>query len=130
MKRNGLESMKSHTSIQKKSCTKSHDIPRNIFICTNARNSYRNKKYGTSVRPSVAAFTIGAGYLTGGIITTLPYYFTGYPLDALKYSVFITLIILFVAGYWESRLNGWQKGWTNAVRVCLTGAAAATAANS
>lgn len=88
---------------------------------------HESKKYGGLVRPVSTAATIGAGYLAGGIITTLPYYFIHEPLLALKYSLATTLVVLFFAGYWESKLNG-GSGWINAVRVALTGAAAAGAA--
>ena len=88
---------------------------------------FESKKYNSGEKPSAAALTIGAGYFAGGVVTTLPYYFTTYPLDALLYSVIITLGILLIAGYWEGKLNG-GRGWTNAVRVSLAGAAAAGAA--
>lgn len=86
-----------------------------------------SKKYGSAVKPSVAAVTIGLGYLAGGVITTLPYYFIANPLEALKFAVIITLAVLFVAGYWEGKLNA-GNGWANAFRVSLTGAVAAIAA--
>ncbi|MBL7699961.1 MAG: VIT1/CCC1 transporter family protein [Chitinophagaceae bacterium] len=85
---------------------------------------FESKKYSSGVKPSVAGLTIGTGYLVGGIITTVPYYFVASPLIALQYSVIATLTVLFVAGYWESKLNG-GTGWANAARVCVTGAAAA-----
>lgn len=88
---------------------------------------HESKKYSGPVRPASAAATIGAGYLAGGIITTLPYYFVYEPMTALQYALVTTLIVLFVAGYWESKLNG-GSGWINAIRVALTGAAAAAAA--
>ncbi len=88
---------------------------------------HESKKYDAPVRPASAAATIGLGYLAGGLITTIPYFFISQPMQALTYSVVLTLIVLFVAGYWESKLNG-GLGLINAVRVCITGAVAATAA--
>lgn len=88
---------------------------------------FESKKYNSGEKPSAAGLTIGAGYFFGGVVPTLPYFFTAYPLDALLYAVVITLIVLLVAGYWEGKLNG-GSGWTNAIRVSATGAAAAGAA--
>jgi VIT1/CCC1 family predicted Fe2+/Mn2+ transporter len=88
---------------------------------------FEGRKYDTGQKPLAPALTIGVGYLSGGVITTLPYLFVGYPLEALKYSVAVTLIVLFVAGYWEGKLNG-GKGFTNAVRVSITGGIAAASA--
>jgi VIT1/CCC1 family predicted Fe2+/Mn2+ transporter len=85
------------------------------------------KKYVPKQSPASSALTIGAGYLFGGFNVTLPYFFIDYPLQALRYSAILTMVILFVAGYWESKLNG-SKGWTNAIRVAATAAVVATAA--
>ena len=85
------------------------------------------KKYGNKENPVLSAFTIGAGYFSGGFITSIPYFFAEYPLIALRYAAIIAMAVLFIAGYWESRLNG-SKGWTNALRVCITAGIAAVAA--
>lgn len=88
---------------------------------------FEGKKYTEHQKPVSSAITIGTGYISGGIITTLPFVFEHNPLLALRYAAVITLMILFIAGYWESKLNG-SDGWTNAIRVCITGAIAAAAA--
>lgn len=88
---------------------------------------FESRKYSSGKRPVLAGLTIGAGYLIGGIVTIIPYIFKHDPFVALRMSVVITLTVLFVAGYWESKLNG-GEGWTNALRVCATGAIAALAA--
>ena len=85
------------------------------------------RKYEPKQSPSSSALTIGAGYFCGGCMVTLPYFFIDYPISALRYSIIITMIILFAAGYWESKLNG-SNGWANAVRVSVTAALVATAA--
>lgn len=88
---------------------------------------HESKKYDAPVRPASAAATIGVGYFVGGLITTIPYFFISDPMQALTYSIALTLCVLFVAGYWESKLNG-GSGWINAIRVSVTGAVAAAAA--
>ena len=85
------------------------------------------KKYVTRQNPASSALTIGAGYFLGGCIVTLPYFFIEHPLTALRYSAIITMAVLFVAGYWESKLNG-SNGWVNAIRVSVTAAVVAVAA--
>ena len=85
------------------------------------------KKYDSKENSVFSALIIGAGYFSGGFITSIPYFFAEYPLTALRYAVILAMAVLFVAGYWESRLNG-SKGWTNAFRVCITAAVAAVAA--
>ena len=85
------------------------------------------KKYITKQSPASSAITIGAGYFLGGLIVTLPYFFIADPLGSFRYSAIITMIILFGAGYSESKLSG-SNGWTNAFRVFITAALVATAA--
>ena len=88
---------------------------------------YESRRYDAAQDPVKSALTIGTGYFSGGIITTIPYLFVEHPMIALRYSAIIAMVVLFIAGYWESKLNG-SKGWTNAVRVCVTAGIAATAA--
>ena len=85
------------------------------------------KKYIPELRSAPSALTIGGGYLFGGLIVTLPYFLIDYPLNALRYSVIISMLILLIAGYWESKLNN-SNGWVNAIRVAATAAIVATAA--
>lgn len=85
------------------------------------------KKYVPKQSPASSALTIGCGYLSGGFIVTLPYFFVENPLIALRYSVIITMLMLLFAGYWESKLND-SNGWTNAIRVAVTAAVVAIAA--
>jgi VIT1/CCC1 family predicted Fe2+/Mn2+ transporter len=85
------------------------------------------KKYVPKQSPASSALTIGSGYLCGGIIVALPYLFVENPLIALRYSVIITMLMLLIAGYWESKLND-SSGWTNAIRVAVTAAVVALAA--
>jgi VIT1/CCC1 family predicted Fe2+/Mn2+ transporter len=85
------------------------------------------RKYITKRSPASSAIPIGAGYFAGGLIVTLPYFLFEDPLTALVYSVMITMIVLFAAGYCESKLSG-SNGWTNAFRVFVTAALVATAA--
>lgn len=74
-----------------------------------------------------AAIAVGAGYILGGIITALPFYFIAVPRDALKYSAVVTLVALFAAGYMDSRAH-LANGWVGGIRILLTGAIAAAAA--
>lgn len=85
------------------------------------------RKYITKQSPASSAITVGAGYFLGGLIVALPYFFIAEPLPALRCTAISTMIILFVAGYCESRLSG-SNGWTNAFRVFITAAVVATAA--
>lgn len=82
------------------------------------------KKYN---EPSKSSAIVGISYLLGGVIVALPYLFIATPLRALVYTGVISLVVLFIAGYFESKLHG-ANGWTGAIRVMLTGAIAALAA--
>lgn len=74
-----------------------------------------------------SAFTIGASYIVGGIIPLSPYFFTEHPHDGLMYSVIVTLISLFIFGYYKSKLTG-QPLFKGALKVMAIGAIAASAA--
>lgn len=68
-------------------------------------------KYGKGLeepdenRAYVSAVTIGAGYLSGGMIPLLPYFFTKHVGTGLVYSVIIMLITLFIFGYVKTILT-------------------------
>ncbi len=78
-------------------------------------------------RAGRSAFNIGTSYVAGGLVPLSPYFFVHNTLDALKISVFITLICLYVFGYFKSKITG-VSPWTGGLKVMLTGAAAAGAA--
>jgi VIT1/CCC1 family predicted Fe2+/Mn2+ transporter len=88
---------------------------------------HQSKKYSEGENPVSTAITIGTAYLLGGLLVSLPFFWYKTSLPALKYAGLITILVLFVAGYWESKLNG-GNGWMNAVRVCVTAVLAAAAA--
>ena len=78
-------------------------------------------------RARKSAFNIGASYIVGGLVPLSPYFFVEYPIDALQYSVAVTLICLFVFGWFKSKVTG-VNPWWGAVRVMFIGAMAAAAA--
>ena len=80
-----------------------------------------------SKRARNSALTIGAAYIVGGIIPLSPYFFTQHPKDGLLYSAIVTLISLFIFGYFKSKLTG-QPLFKGALKVMAIGAIAAAAA--
>jgi VIT1/CCC1 family predicted Fe2+/Mn2+ transporter len=78
-------------------------------------------------RATKSALTIGLSYIVGGIIPLSPYIVIDNAQVALYYSCFVTLICLFVFGYFKSKLTG-QPAVTGALKVVVIGALAAGAA--
>lgn len=78
-------------------------------------------------RASKSAITIGVSYIVGGIIPLLPYFFIRNSQEALYYSCGITLIALFIFGYFKSSITG-QNPLTGALKVVIIGTIAAFAA--
>jgi predicted membrane protein (TIGR00267 family) len=78
-------------------------------------------------RARQSAITIGVSYIVGGIIPLSPYFFIADSTQALYYSCGITMICLFVFGYFKSRVTG-QPAIQGALKVLLIGALAAAAA--
>jgi VIT1/CCC1 family predicted Fe2+/Mn2+ transporter len=78
-------------------------------------------------RASKSAFNIGASYVVGGLVPLSPYFFFDKPLSALGVSVAVTLLCLFIFGWFKSKLTG-VNPWWGALRVALIGALAAAAA--
>ncbi|MGZ3838389.1 MAG: VIT1/CCC1 transporter family protein [Flavisolibacter sp.] len=78
-------------------------------------------------RARKSAFNIGASYVVGGLVPLSPYFFVNHPIDALKYSIGVTLICLFIFGWFKSKITGINPWW-GAVRVTMIGAMAAAAA--
>jgi VIT1/CCC1 family predicted Fe2+/Mn2+ transporter len=78
-------------------------------------------------RATQSAVTIGISYIVGGIIPLSPYFFIKNSQMALYYSVVVTMICLFVFGYFKSKVTG-QPPFSGAIKVLLIGALAAAAA--
>lgn len=78
-------------------------------------------------RARKSALTIGLSYIVGGLIPLSPYFLTAHPLEGFKISAVVTLICLFVFGYFKSKATG-QPLLAGAAKVAFIGAAAAAAA--
>jgi predicted membrane protein (TIGR00267 family) len=78
-------------------------------------------------RASQSALTIGVSYIVGGIIPLSPYFFIAESQRALLYSCAITIVCLFVFGYFKSKVTG-QPVIAGAFKVLFIGALAAAAA--
>ena len=78
-------------------------------------------------RAARSAVTIGLSYIAGGIIPLSPYFFIHQSQLALYYSCIITMVCLFVFGYFKSRVTG-QPVFAGALKVLIIGALAASAA--
>ena len=74
-----------------------------------------------------SGLTIGAAYVVGGLIPLAPYIAVGEAHAALKWSVAITVIALFVFGYIKGQFTG-AKPLKSAIQTCLIGSIAAAAA--
>ncbi|MVM39301.1 iron transporter [Spirosoma sp. HMF3257] len=78
-------------------------------------------------RATKSALTIGLAYVAGGLVPLAPYFLITIPHEALFYSCGLTLICLFVFGYFKSKVTG-QPPLSGALKVMLIGALAAAAA--
>lgn len=78
-------------------------------------------------RATKSAATIGLSYVVGGMIPLSPYFFTTTPNEGLNISAVITIVCLFLFGYFKSKVTG-QPAMTGAVKVMIIGALAAAAA--
>jgi VIT1/CCC1 family predicted Fe2+/Mn2+ transporter len=78
-------------------------------------------------RATKSALNIGLSYAVGGLVPLSPYFFVSLPSDGLKISVVLTLLCLFIFGFFKSRITG-VNPWWGALRVTLIGALAAGAA--
>tara|TARA_R110000868_G_scaffold282609_1_gene542892 strand:- start:319 stop:1002 length:684 start_codon:yes stop_codon:yes gene_type:complete len=74
-----------------------------------------------------SALTIGIAYILGGLIPLLGYIFTNTPTEGLYSSTTLTIICLFVFGYFKSKVTG-QPVIKGALKVTFIGAIAAAAA--
>jgi VIT1/CCC1 family predicted Fe2+/Mn2+ transporter len=78
-------------------------------------------------RATKSALNIGLSYAVGGLVPLSPYFFASTPVDGLKLSAILTLVCLFIFGFFKSRITG-VNPWAGALRVTLIGALAASAA--
>lgn len=74
-----------------------------------------------------SAANIGVSYIVGGLIPLSAYFFTKTPHEGLLVSAILTVICLFVFGYFKSKVTG-QSPIQGALKVTLIGVAAAGAA--
>jgi vacuolar iron transporter family protein len=78
-------------------------------------------------RATKSALNIGISYIVGGLVPLSPYFFVDRPVTGLKISVIVTLLCLFIFGWFKSKVTG-VNAWAGALRVTLIGAIAAGAA--
>jgi VIT1/CCC1 family predicted Fe2+/Mn2+ transporter len=78
-------------------------------------------------RARKSAFNIGTSYIAGGLVPLTPYFFVTDAIEGLKISAAITLICLFIFGFFKSKMTGVHPWW-GGVKVMMTGAIAAAAA--
>jgi vacuolar iron transporter family protein len=74
-----------------------------------------------------SALNIGLSYIVGGLVPLAPYFFTQTPTEGLKISAAVTVITLFIFGYFKSKATG-QPPLAGAIRVMIIGVLAAAAA--
>ena len=75
-------------------------------------------------RARKSAFNIGISYIIGGLVPLCPYFFLQNPIDGLKLSAIITLLCLYIFGYFKSKMTGVHP-FIGGLKVMLIGAAAA-----
>ncbi|MCK9220191.1 MAG: VIT1/CCC1 transporter family protein [Bacteroidales bacterium] len=74
-----------------------------------------------------SAATIGISYIVGGLIPLSAYFFTHTPYQGLLISALLTVICLFLFGYFKSKVTG-QPPLKGAFKVTMIGITAAAAA--
>ena len=74
-----------------------------------------------------SAFNIGISYIIGGLIPLTPYFFVEHALKGLEISAGITLICLYIFGFFKSKMTGINP-WFGGAKVMLIGATAASVA--
>src|SRR5258706_1589493 len=71
--------------------------------------------------------TIGGAYILGGLVPLMPYILLTDAYTALKWSIAITIVALFVFGYVKGQFTG-TKPLKSAIQTCLIGSLAAAVA--
>lgn len=78
-------------------------------------------------RALTSGLTIGGAYIVGGLIPLFPYILLGQVSPALRWSIAITVVALFVFGYVKGHFTG-AKPWKSAMQTCFIGSVAAAVA--
>ena len=78
-------------------------------------------------RATKSAFNIGISYIVGGVIPLTAYFVTKTPHEGLMYSTAITLVCLFIFGFYKSKMTE-QPLILGALKTMAIGAVAAAAA--
>ncbi len=78
-------------------------------------------------RATKSALNIGLAYVVGGFVPLSPYFFVDNTISGLKISAAVTLVCLFIFGFFKSKLTGLNPILGGA-KVLLIGALAAAAA--
>jgi VIT1/CCC1 family predicted Fe2+/Mn2+ transporter len=78
-------------------------------------------------RAKNSAANIGISYIIGGLIPLSAYFFTNTPKQGLLFSAILTLLSLFIFGYFKSKVTG-QPPIKGALKVTFIGFVAAIAA--
>ena len=75
-------------------------------------------------RAKKSAFNIGTSYIVGGMVPLVPYFFVGTAIEGLKLSAMITLVCLYIFGFFKSKMTGINP-WIGGLKVMMIGALAA-----
>lgn len=75
-------------------------------------------------RARKSAFNIGASYIVGGMVPLVPYFFVATAIEGLKISAMITLVCLYIFGFFKSKITGINP-WVGGLKVMMIGALAA-----
>ena len=78
-------------------------------------------------RARKSAMNIGLSYVVGGLIPLTPYFFVTDAIKGLEISSAITLVCLYVFGYFKSKITGINPWW-GGLKVMFIGAIAAATA--
>lgn len=74
-----------------------------------------------------SALNIGISYVVGGLVPLTPYFFVQHPIDGLRFSAIVTVICLFIFGFFKAKFLG-QNPLAGGLRVMIIGSVAAAAA--
>jgi predicted membrane protein (TIGR00267 family) len=78
-------------------------------------------------RARKSAMNIGVSYIIGGFIPLMPYFFVDDAIKGLEISAAITLVCLYIFGFFKSKITGIHPWW-GGLKVMFIGAVAAATA--